>query len=49
MQRIWDFLIIITAVLLFVSLFTSGWVAVGFAAAAAITAAVTMIFRNTKK
>ena len=50
MKKLQDVLIIITAALLFTSLFTGGWLAVGFAAGAAIVAVVAMILPNfTKK
>lgn len=50
MKKIQDILIIITAILLGVALFTNGWLAVGFAASAAIVAVVAMILPNfTKK
>lgn len=49
MNKLQDILIIITALLLFASLFTSGWIAVGLAAGAAVTAVVAMVWRKNKK
>ena len=50
MKKLQDVLIIITAALLFASLFTGGWLAVGFAAGAALTAATAIILPHfTKK
>jgi hypothetical protein len=49
MKKVQDILIIITALLLFASLFAGGWLAVGFAAGAAITATVAIILPNFSK
>ena len=49
MKKVQDILIIITALLLFASLFAGGWIAVGFAAGAAITATVAIILPNFSK